>query len=210
MTPPELRTAGCKADDDGKAHATTHCYGIPSAEPCPALENDGYAQWTAGTPGVPKTGTCITGYAGNPQRLCDSNGWQPITQGACERTCERSMLVALRLLCPDERAPCEPLHRIVWAIAITCNGDEFNNVVFPDAVAGQTNVKGSCKEGYAGAPTRNCMNDGTFSDENGDSTPCTRMLVKLWQIADAHNLLAHRYVAGASCLDATSDHLRHH
>ena len=84
----KLRTAGREADDCCKARAATPGFRVRSAEPCPALENDGFAQWTAGTPGVPKTGTCIPGYAGNPQRLCDTNGWQPISQGACERTYE--------------------------------------------------------------------------------------------------------------------------
>jgi len=66
-------------------------------------------------------------------------------------------------------------------------------------VAGQANVQGTCKDGYAGAPTRDCTNDGTFSDENDDSTPCTRTLVSLWQAAHAHDLLAHRCAAGACC-----------
>jgi len=58
--------------------------------------------------------------------------------------------------------------------AKTCNGDEFNNAVFPNALAGTPFVAGKCRQGYAGSPTRNCTIDGTFSDETAASVPCTR------------------------------------
>ena len=55
-------------------------------ELCPALENDGNAEWPSeNVPGVEKDGSCLSGYAGTPKRLCGILGWQEITSG-CERT----------------------------------------------------------------------------------------------------------------------------
>lgn len=57
-----------------------------AAEPCPALKNDGHADWDSGTAGVYAHGKCVPGYTGRPQRLCLLDGWQDIAD-ACQRTC---------------------------------------------------------------------------------------------------------------------------
>ena len=56
---------------------------------CPALVNDGNADWNVGTAGV-STGTCEAGYyvavnPYSPQRQCTASGWGDISP-PCQRT----------------------------------------------------------------------------------------------------------------------------
>ena len=60
----------------------------PTAAYCPALTNDGNANWPSipnNSTGTYASGVCNSGYFGSPQRLCLPSGWQTISP-ACQRT----------------------------------------------------------------------------------------------------------------------------
>jgi hypothetical protein len=52
-------------------------------------------------------------------------------------------------------------------------GDNAGNAIWPNAIAGDNNVSGTCIAGYTGTPTRNCSADNTWSAVTGACTQIT-------------------------------------
>ena len=162
------------------AHTHAHpCSRLPlalcaAAIPCPALANDNSASWNSGIPGVTSTGTCVAGYGGSPQRLCNINGWGQVTD-ACTRTCRhrrrwrRAYLIELM-------NPCHPASCFARPLAeLTCSSVTTGTVSYAQTAAGTSFVTGTCASGYAGSPQRNCSITGAWVDV-GTAT-CTRTAV---------------------------------
>jgi hypothetical protein len=153
---------------------------------CLALSNDNNAAWpvtTAGTTVV--TGTCVSGYQGQPSRACSITGvWgaisSPCTQIICPAlasnanaswpqsvaggvaigTCLAGYTGSASRVCNNDGS---------WAVAtsscvqLTCASLTEGNAFWSTQVAGSSSVSGTCVAGYAGAPTRSCSITGVWS-----------------------------------------------
>ena len=74
----------------------------PADTACPALNDDGNADWNVGTAGI-NTGTCEAGYyvsasPYSPQRQCTASGWGDISP-PCQRTTHSSSSLRRSLAC---------------------------------------------------------------------------------------------------------------
>jgi len=126
------------------------------AEPCPELEEDGFAYWPETTlEKADVVGTCKPGYEskspeGNPVRMCsltgsggNTKGWNPIKSGT---ECVRSYCASL---------------------------DDPSQPIFPRTPADTSSVVGTCPEGTSGRPVKNCNLQTAWSDAD-DTEACLR------------------------------------
>jgi len=121
---------------------------------CPALLEE-YADWplteatTATSGDMVVFGTCIAGFQGNPSRVCASFGnWSEIT-GAC-----------IPIECigqPD--------------CVINCTARVEFNAVWPESLS-FTQVNGTCVDGWAGHPQREC---GEYGAWQAPTAACTQL-----------------------------------